>query len=158
MSTYNASEVFQFAIRIEENGEKFYRELADQVSDNSIKNLFNSLAEEEIEHAKLFEEMLISFESYEPSELYPEEYFLYLKAFADNAIFEKEKLDEQIAKINNPIDAIQFAIRLELDSILYYQEMKKLVPPDQHNLLDKILEQERIHFLRLSNTRDNLGH
>ena len=39
MSTmFNASEVLQFAIKIEENGEKFYRQMADKINNQATKN------------------------------------------------------------------------------------------------------------------------
>jgi len=36
-----ASEVIQFAIRIEENGEAFYRQIAQKTKTKDIKDLFN---------------------------------------------------------------------------------------------------------------------
>ncbi len=147
----NASEVFQFAIKIEENGEKFYRELANKINNKFIKNIFNILADEEVVHAKIFSDMLSQFESYTPTDYFPEEYFVYLKTLVDNEIFNTNKLDEKIDSITTGEEAIKLAIRKELDSILYYQEMKKMLPPDQYSLIDKILEQERIHFMRLTN-------
>jgi rubrerythrin len=48
---------YQYAMRIENEAERFYRDLADGISDNTIKNLFNMLADEEIKHFKVFEKM-----------------------------------------------------------------------------------------------------
>ena len=150
MSLFNATEIYQFAIRIEENGEKFYRDMSQTMEDRKVKNLFTYLADEEAKHKKIFEEMVSKIEKYEPLESYPSEYFAYLRAYADNTIFEKERLDKEMAKLKDIISALEFGIRRELDSILYFQEMKNFVPEQQHSLIDRIIEEERSHFLDLS--------
>ena len=48
---------YQYAMRIENEAERFYRDLAEGISDNTIKNLFNMLADEEVKHFKVFEKM-----------------------------------------------------------------------------------------------------
>jgi len=37
----------------------------------------------------------------------------------------------------------------ELDSILYYHEVKNLVPAAQHEAIEKIIEEERKHYTTL---------
>lgn len=48
---------YQYAMRMESEAEKFYRDLADESSDTAIKNIFNMLADEEVKHFKIFEKM-----------------------------------------------------------------------------------------------------
>lgn len=150
MGIFKASEIYQFAIRIEENGGKFYRKMAEKLENASMKKVFTYLANEEVKHKKTFEDMVSKIEKYEPPESYPGEYFAYLRAYADNIIFSQEKLDKEMLKIKGAISAIDFAIQRELDSILYYLEMKNLVPESQRNLIDGIIEEERRHFVKLS--------
>ncbi len=155
MSIFQPSEIFQFAIKIEENGEKFYREMAQKLDDKEIKELFSALAEEEVKHKRTYEGMVSKIEEYEPFENYPGEYFAYLRAYADNHIFTPEKLSHEMEKIKDAASALQFAINRELDSILYYQEVKKLVPQAQRDLIDKIIDEERRHFVKLSSCRQS---
>lgn len=150
VSVFEPSEVFQFAIRIEQGGEKFYRKMASKLDDPDVKALFTTLADEEVKHKKTYEGMVSKIEEYEPFESYPGEYFAYLRAYADNIIFTPERMDEAISKINDPSSALKFAIDREIDSILYYQEVKNLVPKSQHGLIDKIIEEERKHFVKLT--------
>jgi len=157
MSLFEPSEVFQFAIRIEENGEKFYRKMADKFSDPRIKELFSYLADEETKHKRIYEGMVENIEKYEPFESFPGEYFEYLRAYADKIIFDEKTLDEQQKKINDPIMAINVAMDNEVASILYYQEIKNIVPQDKRNSIDKIMEEERRHFVTLSGMRSNMS-
>lgn len=150
MSLFEPSEVFQFAIRIEENGEKFYRQMAQKFDDPKAKELFSFLANEEIKHKKIYEEMVSKIEKYEPFETFPGEYFAYLRAYADKIIFTQKKFDEEIANIKDIDAAIDYAINAELDSILYYQEIKNLVSENQRKIIEGIIEEERRHFVKLS--------
>jgi rubrerythrin len=150
MSLFDPTEIFQFAIRIEENGEKFYRQWSQKLKDKKTTELFSFLADEEIKHKKIYEEMVSRIEKYEPFETYPGEYFAYLRAYADDKIFNQKKLDRALAGVKDALSAIEFAMDRELDSIVYYQEIKNLVPEVQRKSIDTIIMEERKHFLKLS--------
>ncbi len=156
MSIFEPSEIFQFAIRIEENGEKFYRGMALKLDNKEVKELFSALADEEVKHRLTYEGMVSNIEKYEPFENYPGEYFAYLRAYADNHIFTPNKLKEEMEKIRDAASALKFAIDRELDSILYYQEVKKLLPENQRNVIDKIIDEERRHFVKLSSCKQSV--
>ncbi|MCK4357180.1 MAG: ferritin family protein [Candidatus Cloacimonetes bacterium] len=147
---FNASEIYQFAIRIEENGERFYRLMVEKLDEPKVKELFTLLADDEVVHKKRFKEMLSQIENYEPPESYPGEYFEYLRAYVDNVLFSINKFDEDVEKIHNALEAIQFAIDKELDSVLYYQEIRNVVNTHQKKLIENIIEEERQHVVKLS--------
>jgi len=147
---FNSSEIYQFAIKIEENGEKFYRRMTEKLDNQNVKGLFTFLANEELNHKKSFEEMLSKFEDYTPVESYPGEYFAYLKAYADNLVFGFNKFDDDISKIEDVVSAVQFAIGKELDTIMYFQEMKNIVPKSELNRINAIINEERKHVVKLS--------
>ena len=152
---FNASEIFQFAVRIEENGEIFYRKVADLSDNTNLKNLFTFLADEEVKHKEKFEDLLSKIEKYEPAETYPGEYFAYLKAYADQIVF-SSMINRELGEKIDPVSAVEFGIRRELDSILYYLEVKKVVPEPQQHLIEDIINEERGHFLKLSNLKKTL--
>lgn len=147
---FNASEVCQFAIRIEENGEMFYRKIAEKFDDEKIKKLFIYLADEEVNHKQIFQEMTSQIEDFQPPESYPGEYYEYLKVYVDRIIFDEESIKREFDNIQTPLDAVEFGSRRELDSILYYQEIKHLVNEPNLFIIDKIINEERKHFLKLS--------
>ncbi len=149
MDTFRANEVFEIAIKIEENGEKFYRYAADLAEERNSKEMFTFLAGEEVKHKKTFEAMLSGVEDYQPSESYPGEYFAYLRAYAEGLIFTPEKLQSELAEVKTVEDAIDFAIQREIESILYYIEAKNLVPGNQKDKIDEIINEERRHYLKL---------
>jgi rubrerythrin len=151
MSVFAASDIVEVAIRIEENGINFYK-FAEQIAKKEEeKKLFAQLAQAEVAHKKTFEKLFASMEKNNPPESYEGEFGAYLRSYVDNnLIFTKEIMDQQLAKIKDTSAALDFAIQRELDSILYYHEIKKLVPAAQHGTLEQIIEEERKHFLALT--------
>ncbi len=148
MAIFDVSEILQFAVRIEENGEKAYRRFSKTIQDAG--ELFTYLADEEVKHKKTFEDILSKIEKYEPPESYPGEYFAYLRAYADNIIFAEKNLDKELDKVKDAGSAIEFGIQREVDSILYYLEMKNFVPEHQHSVILKVVDEERSHYVKLS--------
>lgn len=158
MEVFAASDIVEVAIRIEENGVNFYK-YAEQIAKNEDeKKLFAHLAEAEAGHKRIFEKLFAGMEKNSPTESYEGEYGAYLRSYVDNnLIFTKEIMDQQLAKVKDTSAALDFAIQRELDSILYYHEIKKLVPASQHDDLEKIIEEERKHFLSLTAMKKGLA-
>jgi len=154
-SQIEASDVLQIAMRIEENGATFYRYAVQLAKEEKAKELFGWLAEAEDQHKALFQKMLAGVETVTPPESYPGEYGAYLHQYADNRlIFKKEVMDAELAKITGTLSAIDFAIDREVDSILYYQEIKGFISQNQHAVIDGIINEERKHFQILSKMRE----
>jgi rubrerythrin len=153
---FNASEIYEFAKQIEVNGEKFYNMMAIKFDNPEIKELFEFLAKEEVNHKKIFTNMLSKLENYNLHESYGGEYLNYLHAYADNLLFNFDKFDDDISKVEDIESALQFAIGKELDTIMYFQEMKNVVLTHQKNLLDDIISEERKHVILLSEKKRTL--
>lgn len=150
----NIHDVVNFAIRIEENGERFYREAAEIITNQPVKELFERLAQEETGHRKIFERLLSGLGDYQPPETYEGEYFAYLKDFIDGkAVFKGHPKIGQLARASSIAGALDFAIQREMDSILYYQEIKKFVDNRHNDAIDLIIDEERMHFAFLSKLR-----
>ncbi len=158
MSSFNPSEIYQFAVKIEENGEKFYREMTKKLDNPKIKELFTFLADEEVEHKAIFNNLLSKFEKYDPPESYPREYFAYLEAYTENIVFSFSKFDDDISKINDMETALRFAINKELDTIQYFQEMKNLVHQSENEKIEAIIEEERKHVVKLFEIQRELNN
>jgi len=151
MSTFTASDIVEFAIRIEENGAHFYRFAVQIAKDEDTKNLFEKLADAELHHKKTFERILAAMDKTAPPEGYAGEYAAYLHNYVDNAIiFKKEVLDQGLTKVKDSLSALDFALQREMDSILYYHEIKGLIPAHEYATVDKIIEEERRHVVMLS--------
>ena len=150
MQIFAASDIVQVAIRIEENGIIFYKFAEQLAKQEEAKKLFAFLADAEAGHKRTFEKFFAAIDKYTPPEQYAGEYSAYLRNYVDNnIIFTKEVLDKQLAGVKDTVAAFDFAMQRELDSILYYHEIKNLVPTAQHDAVEKIIDEERKHYALL---------
>ncbi|HOJ63087.1 MAG TPA: ferritin family protein [Spirochaetota bacterium] len=145
---YSLSEIFRFAINIEENGKKYYTNFIEKFKDDEIRQLFQFLASEEERHKSFFEKALSEIKDNQFIDGFNDEYFQYIKYFIDTIIFNKD-INEVANKINSILDAIEFAKQREIDTIHYFLELKMLVKEEDHSMVDKIIKEEREHFLKL---------
>jgi rubrerythrin len=154
MKIFNASDIIQFAVRIEEEGEAFYRKAAQNARDKDTQDLFSFLANEELQHKALFREMFSKMETLQPAETYDGEYAAYLSDYIDGkVVFTKDVQKELAPDANDTLSAIAFAMQREADSILYYHEAKQFIAEKFHIIIDKIIIEERKHFSKLSELR-----
>jgi len=154
-SQIEASDVLKIAMRIEENGASFYRYAVQVAQEEKAKEMFTWLADAEDAHRALFQEMFSKIETHPLPESYPGEYDAYLHRYADNKlVFKKDVMDAEMARIGDTLSAIDFAIDREVDSILYYHEIKGFIAKDQHEPIDGIINEERKHFKILSKMRE----
>ena len=155
---FSATEVVEIAIQIEKNGRDFYNGAAGVSTDKDAKLLFEFLSREEARHIKSFEGLLSKVKKYDPVEAYPEEYFSYIKTLSGDHIFTKEQKGEKVASlIKTDLEAIELGVALEKDSILFYQEIKKVVLENEHKIIDKLLDEERMHLKKLTGLREKGG-
>ena len=154
MKIFNAADIVQFAVRIEEEGEAFYRKAAQDSRDKDTQDLFSFLANEEVQHKALFREMLSKMEALQPAETYDGEYAAYLSDYIDGkAVFTKDVQQELAPDTRDTLSAIIFAMQREADSILYYHEAKQFIAEKHYSIIDKIIIEERKHFSKLSELR-----
>jgi rubrerythrin len=156
MALMSGGEVVQFAVNIEQNGFAFYNRYAETLPEGRTRSIFEYLADQERNHIQIFSKMLGDVGSFKQTVHYPDEYFAYLQAYSENLIFKDGDLQKEIASIQSDLDAIEFGIRRELDSILYYQEMKSFVPKKDTQLIDEVIGEEREHFIKLNAFKDEL--
>ncbi|MDH4101616.1 MAG: ferritin family protein [Nitrospirota bacterium] len=149
---FTGDEVLNMAVRIEENGYRFYTDAAKATNSKPLKDLFLSLAEDEKDHAATFAALRKTLPEKQASgfDPYGEEAQLYLSALADTEIFSSPDKGKKLgAAIAEPKEAINYAIGKEKDSILFYYEILKMVREKDIPLLEKLIDQEKDHLMKL---------
>ncbi len=155
--TFSATDIVEIAIEIEKNGRIFYKEFSKKLKEEKAKEFFLYMSEEEAEHENKFKEILSSVMKHEPCESYPQDYFAYFNAIAENYVFNNtEELKERFSGIKLERDAIDFSIGIEKDSILVYESMKKIIPDKGKPLIEEIISQEKEHVTKLWGLRKDL--
>ncbi|MCK5696342.1 MAG: ferritin family protein [Desulfobacula sp.] len=149
VNEFNANDIFEMAIKIEQNGVIFYRNAAKQVEDEKHKEFLLELALMEDDHAVTFTNMqkeLKNDETFSTTFDPDDENILYLKALADTRVFfEKEQPDNTFKSI------LSTAIQTEKDSIAFYLGMKELVSANLGKAkIDDIIKEEMSHIKLLA--------
>ena len=151
---FNADEVFEMAVRIEENGTAFYLKAADLNSDPETRKFLENLAAMEKGHKKVFSEMRKTLADkekagkvFDPND----ELSLYLASLADSIGGEGSPAAADALTGSEPLEEIlNTAIGLEKDSILFYLGLKDMVPQKHgRNRIDDIIMEERRHVAQL---------
>ena len=151
MNIFNAGDILQFAIRIEEDGEMFYHKAALNAGSSEIRDFFNFMADEEARHKTVFSEMLKGVDVNPPAESFLGEYAAYLRDYIDGrVVFTKNVKDQAMSDTLDTLGAIRFAMGREIDSIVYYHEAKQFIHEKHYAELDKIIGEERKHFAKLA--------
>ena len=157
MAFFDASDIVEAAVRIEENGANFYRYAVQLATGEEIKALFELLAVQEVKHQETFAKILAGMDRIPPLAGYDGEYAAYLHGYVDNRlVFTAKAFAAEMANLRDEASALDFAIQRELDSIHYYREMRELLPADRRDAIEQIIEEEKEHFVRLSNLKKRL--
>ena len=154
---FSADEIFEIAIRIEQNGKDFYTEAAKAVSTKTEEVLFTELSKWEKKHVELFQKM----KSELPKDVKKQTVFdpdselsAYLEAAADTHIFIKSKSVSQLVEsCQSPSEALDLAVSFEKDSVIYYTAMRKVIPSHLGRDNIEILIDEELQHISLLNKK-----
>lgn len=144
----NLTELLSLAIALEQRGEKFYKEQANLQTKSEVKQIFNDLAKQEKEHSSFFLRLLENDKSYDPENPLPDDYYEYLYQYANISLF---KIKEKRLEKGNILDILNYAIDVELYSILYYFELQKYLNQNDYDILQNIILEEKSHYNKLVN-------
>lgn len=155
---YSLQEIVIFAIEIEKEGIIFYNKMSKKTTNLKLKKVFQKLESEEKEHQKKFERILSLLGPDKNEYLYHSEnvYLGYLHAIIEKKIFDKGKIDMIITEMNNDIEAINYAIVKEEDSIKFYENMRELTPKGDIPTIDIIISEEQLHIRNLLEIKSDL--
>ncbi|MDZ4230586.1 MAG: ferritin family protein, partial [Dehalococcoidales bacterium] len=135
----------------------FYDIMSRSVEDTRVREIFEYRVIMEREHIRIFQGMLSEADERQPSEIESAEQPAYLKSLVDNAVFTDDMIASEAAKqTDSDIKALELAISAEKDSILFYYEMKEIVPPPAHPTLNRIIAEEKMHLRRLSELKEKM--
>jgi rubrerythrin len=118
MAVFDANDIVEVAVRIEENGANFYRYAVQLAAKEEVKTLFQVLAAQEVKHQETFAKILAGMDRNTPPEGYDGEYAAYLHSYVDNRlVFTAEAFAAELAKLRDEASALDFAIQRELAEI-----------------------------------------
>jgi rubrerythrin len=142
---FSADEIFEMALKIEKNGEKFYRDSAAGIADPEAIQLLLKLADMEVDHQRIFTGMKTTLSpadkkamTFDPDN----EAGLYLASLANTKVFFEKDIDTSGLE-----EIFTAALAAEKDSIAFYLGMKGLVPAgSSREKIEEIIREEMRHI------------
>ncbi len=157
MALFDIRELIKMAVKDEETGIAFYQALAESTDQPEIKDGIQAIAAEEEHHRDRFKGMLEKAGEWEPVEEYSGQYEDYVNALLENRAFPKpEDAAEEARSVANDAEAIDIAIGLEKDTLLFQQEMRGFISPEYNDFVDEIIDEERKHVKDLTRLKSSL--
>ena len=154
---FSGSELVNIAISIERRGVTFYDTMTKSTKNITTRDVFQHLADMEREHIQIFQGMLSEANKYQPLETSTDEYTDYLQALIDNAVFTDDMItSEMTTQADSDIKAMELGITAEKDSILFYYEMRDIMPQRTHPAINNIIAEEKSHLQLLSELKKKL--
>ena len=148
MGTSNAvMEALKQALALEKSGQKFYTQAAARTTDPKGKEMFGSLADDEVMHAEVIRRQVDALAKGEgwivPQGIEAVDVDL------ESPLFPKGKveLEKAVQPDASDLDALLFALKIESDSFnLYAEQAKAADDPNAKNLYEYLAAAERTHF------------
>lgn len=156
--SFSGSELISIAIGIERRGIAFYDIMAKSTRNAVARDVFQHLIDMERQHVQIFQGMLEEADKYQIPEAHAGEYAPYLRALVDSAVFTDDFVTSEMATgVGSDIGAVELAISAEKDSILFYYEMKDIMPQRAQPTVNKIIAEEKSHLRQLSEVKKKLA-
>jgi len=153
----SGNDLINLAIDIERRGIAFYDIMARSTDNEAARDLFQHLVEMERGHIKIFQDMLDKVDTSQTTKESNRECTDYLRSLVDNAVFNDDLVTSEMAsQVDSDIKALELGISAEKDSLLFYYEMKDIMPQKAQPTLNKIIVEEKSHLRGLSELKQRL--
>jgi rubrerythrin len=149
---FKVNEVVSIAVEIEKRGEAFYLEMAERAKEPKVKEALRFLAGEEVKHQRVFSVLLSQLDPARlPAGSTESEYWEYVNHLIDSHfLFEGETSRKLLDSAATDREVLQLAMGFEKDSILFFTEMKGLVPAEHARTVEACIQEERTHMRTLA--------
>lgn len=154
MKKLSINEVVEQAVRTEKLGYEFYTKTAKKFEDDSsLKNLFTTLAQKELQHEEVFLKLKDRVDDDDIENW--EEVSNYFRAIVESEFFlGKNKSLPSLDHITSVAEAVKFAIGFERETILFFCGLREAVKDTE--IVEEIIKEEKSHIMWLSKYRDTL--
>jgi len=133
-------DIYSYAMKMEKDGEEFYRELAGKTDDKGLKSILGMLADAEVRHYNILRNMKMN----EGGKEFNTDALAYLKN-----IFETLKDSRQFDLDGSAIELYKKAQFIEIQSREFYLDEAKTAAPPRRETFAKIADEEQRHYLIL---------
>lgn len=144
---HRAIGALRMAIRIEQNGYRFYRRVAEETDEPKAAELFNGLAEDEIAHERMLKTRVTALEregSWLPVD--EDEWPTDVAHSKAEAIFSRERIEQGKYDYTSELSALRMAYLIEKNAVEFYTKAaRETADPVGKGMYEDLAEWERGH-------------
>ncbi len=151
---FSGEEILSIALRLELNGEAFYRVASKMVEKKEMQDLFIYLAMEEKRHYQHFKKIANVAKKSKGISLFQapdtDELSLYLSALSGLKVFTDPQAGAKLGRdVKNDSAALEVAIGLENDAIQFFRKILDNISDNDKELVENLIAEEEDHVRRL---------
>ena len=153
---FNVLEMLEMAKEIEKRGFELYTQQAQKTGNQDLKKLFNKLASDENDHYNTFDKLEKEYKNKEKTDysyLEDRKVNSYLRSLVEYEIFPEDE-NKELEGLSLD-EVLSIAIQSEKNTILLYQELIPYNDERTKEVLYKLIEEEKGHFVDLINYKNN---
>jgi len=137
--------VYEYAMKVEKDGEAYYRDLANKTNDDGLKSILTMLADKEVKHYVVFDKM-------NKKQIIPTQPHVDVFASAIT-MFQKMRDENKTATFSeDQVDFYKSAMLSEENSYKFYIEKALMLEDEEQKaVFMRIAEEERQHMVLLEN-------
>jgi len=136
-------DVLEFAMQMEQDGEKFYRSLALKSDNPGFRNIFTMMAEDEVKHYHIFQQMKTGTPDMSGTQVLSQAKNIFRQMMENGKIFEAN---------DSQLELYQEAREIEKKSRDFYREKAaEMASPEHRELFLQIAAEEEHHYFLLYN-------
>ena len=141
-------DVFKFAMWMEKKSEAIYAHLSNAVKNPRMQELFSFLSQEEAKHFIIYEEKYYNVQHIIAHDNVPSD-LKGLMVYMKDKVFTQDALGKRLKTIKDVETVYEFGISMELDQMLFFQEIRGMIREAEVAFIDEMINEERKHFNRL---------
>ena len=146
----SGADVVDLAVQTEVRGEAFYRQAAQQAQQPEARELFSYLADEEVKHKRIFQNLASSIVFAEIESPDWQEAMDYIAAAVDSEFFAKDAPIRSAPKGATIDEMVRQAMTFEKQTLLFFHTLHDLVQAPNRPVIDNVIAEERRHVVRLA--------
>lgn len=153
--------IYELAMKMEKEGEKYYEEQMEKTESEGIKNIFKMMAEDERRHYEIIKNIKENYFDCNTTMDIEDVDTIFTKRLKENTSYEEESKNDDFlyAKINiaDTVKAYRHALELEKETIDYYQEQVDNAKDEcDKKIFERLIIEEKKHYQTIDNMLDHV--
>lgn len=153
----NMKRIFELAIKIEEMGYTFYQKVVELEVMDYLKPLLSKLANDEVNHKKTFENLILKLKVSNLASLKVTDSFVKNLEKLEAEIFDSNLIERTVKSFTKATDVINFAISREEITIKYFSDIRPFLEPNNKLAIESIINEEKEHLKSLLDIRKKIS-